>query len=264
MHCARVPRRLPYLLSVMLGPLAVPGCIVPLTVGDGNESGGGSGSAGDGQESTDSTAANSGLTDPSGPSGPSTGPADDTGASTGSEGSGSTGDCSGVCIADLGCVGQYRGCVGPDTIEVWETVTVDDCSQVETCGDACDCTGSTCVERDPEPCPPGSWCVQRSEDPPRQAECLPANEVCGGPDGLECAANEVCEYAEQLCPECVAAPEGCGVGSPLGRCVPLPEEDCGPPFPGQEQCGCDGMTYANECERLQAGVPLDEEGVCPK
>jgi hypothetical protein len=28
-------------------------------------------------------------------------------------------------------------------------------------------------------------------------------------------------------------------------------------------CGCDGLTYANECEALRAGTQIDHERACP-
>ncbi len=44
-----------------------------------------------------------------------------------------------------------------------------------------------------------------------------------------------------------------------GICVPIPD-DCG----DRERplCGCDGVTYANECELLRAGVRLDHAEAC--
>ncbi len=70
--------------------------------------------------------------------------------------------------------------------------------------------------------------------------------VCGPiPDG-ECEADQACDI------------HGCGDGA-TGYCVPLPEA-C--PDLWEPVCGCDGVTYGNDCERLTAGVPLDHEGVC--
>lgn len=223
---------------------------------DGDGSAGSSGTRGTGSTGPGAT----------GPVGSSTQGADTT-AGSGSTESGTTSDCVGACFVDFPCNGSERGCVDPTTIEVWESVSVDDCSQTFGCEDACFCKGSTCEPRDPEPCPPDTWCVEQGEDGQPTAECLPASEVCGGPEGLTCpvASGQLCEYAMGLCPACLEDPGGCGPGSELGWCVPrpAPEDDCGPAIPGEEQCGCDGMTYANECERLRAGAALADDGPCP-
>ncbi len=61
------------------------------------------------------------------------------------------------------------------------------------------------------------------------------------------------------CPEGLACDlSSCGEGA-LGACVPTPETCGGVHAP---VCGCDGVTYGNECQRLQAGAGLDHEGLC--
>jgi Kazal-type serine protease inhibitor domain len=48
----------------------------------------------------------------------------------------------------------------------------------------------------------------------------------------------------------------CGGGDPL----PPPPEVC--PTVWDPVCGCDGITYGNDCERLRAGVELAHAGAC--
>lgn len=73
-----------------------------------------------------------------------------------------------------------------------------------------------------------------------------AVRVCGPFPGGECAEGEVCDVrscSEEASGVCVARPEGC----------PAVEDPV---------CGCDGATYANDCERLRAGAALDHAGAC--
>lgn len=166
-----------------------------------------------------------------------------------------------IRFIDFPCSGSEPGCVDPFTIQVWQTSF--DCSVFPGCENAC-CEGATCIEIGDEPCPRGELCVAGSVDYPYQAECLPAEDVCGGPRGRACEMGELCEYAQGECPACLEDPGGCGMDSPVGRCVPqpAPEADCGEPMPGQEQCGCDGVTYPSECERRKAGAALADLGSC--
>lgn len=188
-----------------------------------------------------------------------------TATATGASEGDSTGHCSGECFADFPCTGSEARCVDPLTIEVYVDVPCDE----GVCLGSCSCQGSSCMLQGQEPCPAGTWCL----DANLGASCQAPEGLCGGPDGQECAADELCEYATGLCPACVDDPVGCGPGSPVGVCVPRPppDEACpeldpeGNPF--DPQCGCDGVYYASECERRQAGVPwandpLMEPGVC--
>jgi hypothetical protein len=72
------------------------------------------------------------------------------------------------------------------------------------------------------------------------------------PTGPSCADSNQCD-AGQYCEK-----SGCGVA--LGHCVQRPAvcTSDGPP-----QCGCDGVTYWNECLRKRAGVEsARENGPC--
>lgn len=74
-------------------------------------------------------------------------------------------------------------------------------------------------------------------------------EVCGGIAGLPCPTGQVCELPAGECQtadlqgECVERPEVCTTDY-----VPV--------------CGCDGVTYSNDCNRLMAGVQKDHDGEC--
>jgi len=79
-------------------------------------------------------------------------------------------------------------------------------------------------------------------NPPFQI-CDPS---CGGPDHLACAPPRTCVY-----------PWGaCSTLTQHGRCVEAPEYCPGP------VCGCDGITYATECDADRAGVLVAYGGTC--
>ena len=72
---------------------------------------------------------------------------------------------------------------------------------------------------------------------------------CGGPYGGTCGANEYCEFG----PYNVCGAAGAGV------CTPRPNS-CS--YIVNEVCGCDGVTYTNECFANQAGVDVSSQGAC--
>lgn len=83
-----------------------------------------------------------------------------------------------------------------------------------------------------------------------KGECEVTAETCGGFVGKPCPEGKVCEY------------EGCGADM-LGTCVPAPNQPCPKTTIDAQQCGCDGVTYANECLRLTVGVAKASDGPCP-
>ncbi|HEX7789893.1 MAG TPA: hypothetical protein VF467_05120 [Afipia sp.] len=76
-------------------------------------------------------------------------------------------------------------------------------------------------------------------------------EACGGAAGITCNSALWCQRADGQCKAADAA----------GQCNKAPA------FCMQIHrpvCGCNGKTYANDCERQKAKVQLDYVGACPK
>lgn len=77
----------------------------------------------------------------------------------------------------------------------------------------------------------------------------PGDKVCGGKMGIPCAVGEVCD------------PAGCGADI-QGICKAV-KNPCPKTTPDAQQCGCNGQTYSNECERLLNNVAKASDGPCP-
>src|SRR3984957_983979 len=77
------------------------------------------------------------------------------------------------------------------------------------------------------------------------------DEACGGPDHITCNSALYCQLPAGQCSSpdtagtCLKAPDFCmRVSRPV--------------------CGCNGKTYANECEARKARVAIDTTGACKK
>jgi hypothetical protein len=83
------------------------------------------------------------------------------------------------------------------------------------------------------------------------AKAANLDEACGGPGGITCNSALWCQKAEGKC----------AVADAPGKC------DKAPAFcmrVSRPVCGCNGKTYANDCERQRVKVQLDHTGACKK
>ena len=86
-------------------------------------------------------------------------------------------------------------------------------------------------------------------------DCPPARS-CGG---------LVADPTLSVCPSgfyCAYTPEAmCGAADATGTCKLVPDGGCYTLY--APVCGCDGMTYGNDCEAASAGMGLLHDGACP-
>jgi hypothetical protein len=83
------------------------------------------------------------------------------------------------------------------------------------------------------------------------------------PAGRAAGPGEVCSAADTCNPPLLCEhPAGqCNVADAKGTCAKVPGF-CQKIY--RQVCGCNGKTYANDCERQRARVHLDHAGACKK
>jgi hypothetical protein len=77
------------------------------------------------------------------------------------------------------------------------------------------------------------------------------DEACGGPEKITCNSALYCQLPAGQCSNPDAA----------GTCVKAPDFCMRVSRP---VCGCNGKTYANECDARHAKVAIDTTGACKK
>jgi hypothetical protein len=185
------------------------------------------------------------------------------GGGPGGSGGTSSTACTTMCFVDFPC--SMTASAGPNCVTGDPSVvaTGRNVSCQEACGTPC-CSGGGC-QITKSPCPTGTVCAYPAGS--STAKCLDTAQVCGGPSGKSCAANEYCEYFGDPCPNgattCNGIYDGCGYikAGAAGVCRPIPADStCA--TPNVAVCGCDGVTYKNDCARKAASVGLAYGGAC--
>ena len=168
---------------------------------------------------------------------------------------GQGGECKGTCDCydkygekfDQACAllcdtcGMFWQCENEQCVEVcdsipedvWECIGPQECAFDKECDDNDECTIDKCI----------NGVCQNKKDP----DC--GDIQCGGFIGLPCPSGMYCQFA----------PNTCNWADDMGICVEIPEL-C--PLLYAPVCGCDKVTYPNECAMEVAKQSKLHDGEC--
>ncbi len=184
-------------------------------------------------------------------------------------GSAGSGGCTSICNVDYPC-GYYGNDIPKCVLNKPNSIlAAHDVSCQEVCGTPC-CSGGGC-RRVVEDCPVGAACAYPSATATTRsasltAKCVPESQTCGGSQNKPCPVGQYCERFGVLCPDslgCPSNPSSCEYanGGGLGTCWLLPTAaECSALT--EPVCGCDGVTYANDCVRMATNVTWSHAGSC--
>jgi hypothetical protein len=210
------------------------------------------------------TGGNSGL-GRAGSSGGSTSGRAGSGGKGGTSGeSGSAGGCTQIKYVDYPCFHDSLRTPKCSQDSPGIRVVGQEVSCQEATGTSC-CSGGGCRPTDKR-CEEGQACAYPDATPYAldiEAKCLPESQLCGGAQNKACPMGQYCERYGVFFAMGLRTSTACEYadGGGMGVCHPLPSEsECA--ANSRPVCGCDGVTYANDCARKKASAAYASSGEC--